>query len=183
MQRTAFPIDKLGACHRAELVLAAGDAGREMARAWPQPGGWLTGNAWRSGCSVLCSVAQPCLTLRDPMDYSPPGTSGHAIPQAAILEWVAMPSSRGSSPPGIKPRSPTLQADSLPSEPPGKPWRSGCTNAIGQTRVPALAGPQASFPQHWPASGPRTRGHCRREGRFSGREDSPLQPLKRFPNY
>ena len=32
-----------------------------------------------------------------------------------------MPSSRGSSQPGIKPRSPTLQMDSLLSEPPGKP--------------------------------------------------------------
>ena len=48
---------------------------------------------------MLCSVAQPCPTLRDPMDYSPPGSSGHAIPQATILEWVAMPSSRGSSAP------------------------------------------------------------------------------------
>ena len=43
------------------------------------------------------------------------------ILQATILEWVAMPSSRGSSQPGIEPRSPTLQADSLPAELPGKP--------------------------------------------------------------
>jgi len=41
--------------------------------------------------------------------------------QARILEWVAMPSSRGSPQPRIKPRSPALQADSLPSESPGKP--------------------------------------------------------------
>ena len=42
--------------------------------------------------------------------------------QARMLEWVAMPSSRGSSHPRIfEPWSPTLQADSLPSEPPGKP--------------------------------------------------------------
>ena len=40
--------------------------------------------------------------------------------QARILEWIAIPFSRGSSWPGIKPRSPALQADSLPSEPPGK---------------------------------------------------------------
>ena len=40
---------------------------------------------------------QSCLTLWDPMDCSPPGSSVHAIPQARILEWVAMPSSRGSS--------------------------------------------------------------------------------------
>ena len=39
--------------------------------------------------------------------------------QARILEWVAMPN------PGIEPRSSTLQADSLPSEPPEKPKNTG----------------------------------------------------------
>ena len=39
---------------------------------------------------------QSCLTLCDPTDCSPPG-SVHGILQARILEWVAMPSSRGSS--------------------------------------------------------------------------------------
>ena len=43
--------------------------------------------------------AQSCLTLCDPMDYSPPGSSVHGILQARILEWVAIPFSRGSSPP------------------------------------------------------------------------------------
>ena len=43
------------------------------------------------------------------------------ILQARTLEWVAMPSSRGLPNPRIEPRSPTLQVDSLPSEPPGKP--------------------------------------------------------------
>ena len=38
-------------------------------------------------------------TLWDPMDCSPPGASVHGILQARILEWVAMPSSRGSSQP------------------------------------------------------------------------------------
>ena len=38
-----------------------------------------------------------CLTLWDPMDWSLPGTSVHGILQTRILEWVAMPSSRGSS--------------------------------------------------------------------------------------
>ena len=42
-----------------------------------------------------------------------------------ILEWVAYPFSRGSSQPRIEPRSPTLQADSLPSEPQGKPKNTG----------------------------------------------------------
>ena len=49
--------------------------------------------------SVLCLVAQSCLTLCDLMDYSPPGSSVCEILQARILEWVAMPSSRGSTQP------------------------------------------------------------------------------------
>ena len=42
------------------------------------------------------SVAQSCWTLCDPMDCSPPGSSAHGSPQARVLEWVAMPSSRES---------------------------------------------------------------------------------------
>ena len=42
-------------------------------------------------------VAQSCLTLCDPMDCSPPGSSVHGILQARILEWVAIPFSRVSS--------------------------------------------------------------------------------------
>ena len=38
-----------------------------------------------------------CPTLCDPVDSSLPGSSVHRILQARILEWVAMPSSRGSS--------------------------------------------------------------------------------------
>ena len=40
---------------------------------------------------------QSCPTLFDPRDCSPPGSSVHGILQASILEWIAMPSSRGSS--------------------------------------------------------------------------------------
>ena len=42
-------------------------------------------------------VAQLCLTLCDPKDCSMPGSSVHGILQARILEWVAIPFSRGSS--------------------------------------------------------------------------------------
>ena len=42
-------------------------------------------------------VTQSCPTLCDPMDGSPPGSSVHGILQARILEWVAIPFSRGSS--------------------------------------------------------------------------------------
>ena len=43
------------------------------------------------------SFLSQCPTLCDPMHCRPPGTSVHGILQARILQWVAMPSSRGSS--------------------------------------------------------------------------------------
>ena len=79
-------------------------------------------------CLTYCLcvfVAQSCPTLCDRMDCSLPGSSVHGILQARILEWVAIPFSRGPSKfdPGIiKLRSATQQTDSLPSEPPGKAW-------------------------------------------------------------
>ena len=65
-----------------------------------------------------------CVSLCNPVDWSPPGSSIHGILQARTVEWVAISFSRGSSQLGIKPRSPALQADSLQSEPPGKPSSS-----------------------------------------------------------
>ena len=47
------------------------------------------------------------------------------ILQARILEWLPFPSPGDLPDLGIKPRSPTLQADSLPAEPPGKPKNTG----------------------------------------------------------
>ena len=47
------------------------------------------------------------------------------ILQARILEWVAMPSSRGLHNPELEPRSPVLQTDSLLPKPPGKPKNTG----------------------------------------------------------
>ena len=60
-------------------------------------------------------VTQLYSTLCDPMD-----SREHGILQARILEWLAFPSPGDLPNPGIKPMSPTLQADSLPSEPPGE---------------------------------------------------------------
>ena len=65
-----------------------------------------------SWAKVYVKFAQSCQTLCDPMDYTV-----HGILQARILEWVAIPFSRGSS----QPRSPTLSVDSLAAEPPEKP--------------------------------------------------------------
>ena len=56
-----------------------------------------------------------------PMDCSPPDTSVHGILQARILEWVSISLVGDLPDPGIEPESPTLQADSLLSEPPEKP--------------------------------------------------------------
>ena len=50
------------------------------------------------GCLVFFAKSLWSLTLCDPMVCSPPGSSVHEILQARILEWVAMPSSRRSSP-------------------------------------------------------------------------------------
>ena len=70
---------------------------------------------------LLCMCAkslQLCLTLCNPMDCSPPGSSVHGVLQARILEWVAIyPPPQDPPSSGIKPWSPALWADSLPSEP------------------------------------------------------------------
>ena len=67
---------------------------------------------------LMCVCAHSYLTLCDPMDCSPPGSSVHGIFQAQILEWVAIFSSRGFSPSRdqtpVSHTSPALQADSLP---------------------------------------------------------------------
>ena len=64
-------------------------------------------------------MLQSCLTLCDPMDLV------HGILQARILDWVAFPFSRDLPNSGIEPRSPTLEADSLPAEPQWKPKNTG----------------------------------------------------------
>ena len=78
-----------------------------------------------SVCFMCAKSLQWCLTLCNPMDCTLPGFSVHKISQARILEWVAMPFSRGSSPP----RDGThvslcflhWQGGSLTLIPPGKP--------------------------------------------------------------
>ena len=71
-----------------------------------------------SCCAYSLSRVQLFATLRTVAGQAP---LSMGILQARTLEWVAMPSSRGSFQPQIEPRSPALQADSLLSEPPGKP--------------------------------------------------------------
>ena len=81
-------------------------------------------------CIVCVLVTQSCLTLCDPTDCSPPGSSVHGILQARTLEWIAISSSRGSSQPRYRtpsPVSPALLVDSLLTQPPGKPLKCPVT--------------------------------------------------------
>ena len=116
-----------------------------------------------------CSVARSCLTLCNPMDCGPPGSSVHGLLQARILDrtaislsrgifltqgsnpgllhlfhWQEGSSSRGSSRPRIEPWYPTLQADSLPPEPSGNTPNAGGQSHRSCHRHPCL----------WPPAGP-----------------------------
>ena len=87
------------------------------------------------------------MTLCNPMDRSLPGFSVHGILQAGILEWVAMPSSRGSS----RPRDQTCIFCSscnaggfFTTEPPGKPFSNltrltGTNASLSHAREGALS--------------------------------------------
>ena len=98
----------------------------------PQEQGGRGRQARRGSASVpggFTAVVQSLSHVRlpfDPMDCSPPGSSVHGILRARRLEWAAISFSRDLPDPGIKPTSPALQADSLPSEPPGT--HQGCVH-------------------------------------------------------
>ena len=64
--------------------------------------------------------AQWCLTLCNPTDCSPPGSSDHGIFQARIIEWVAISSSRGSSRPRDQTYISRLVGRLFTPVPPGK---------------------------------------------------------------
>ena len=106
----------------------------------------------QSGCVVKVKVIQSCPALCDPMDYTVLG-----ILQARIQEWVAIPFSRGSS----QPRSPALQADSLPSELPGKP-----KDFVEWVAYPFSS--RSSRPRN------RTRISCIASGFFTNYQESPM---------
>ena len=75
----------------------------------------------QEGVKMKALATQSCPTLCDPMDCSLSDSPVHGILQAKILEWIPSP---GDLPdPEIELRSPTFQANSLPSEPPRSPSR------------------------------------------------------------
>ena len=70
---------------------------------------------------IMCMSAQSCLTLCDPKDCGPPGSSVHGILRARILEWVAISFSRGSSRPRDQTRVSCIAGGFFTTEPLGKP--------------------------------------------------------------
>ena len=77
---------------------------------------------------MLAAQSRP--TLCNPMDCSLPGSSVHGMLQARILEWVAMPLSKGSSSPWDRTWISHIVGRFLPSEPPGKPPHEGRQSQI-----------------------------------------------------
>ena len=80
---------------------------------------------WKKQTAGCVLVTQLCLTLCDPMDWEPGALQAPPSMKFSRQEyWSGLPfPSPGDLPdPGIEPRSPALQADSLPSDPPWKPY-------------------------------------------------------------
>ena len=71
--------------------------------------------------STVLSLPVMSDSLRHPWTAAHQAPQSMGILQASMLEWVAIPSSRDLPNPGIEPRSPALQVDSLVTEPSGKP--------------------------------------------------------------
>ena len=95
---------------------------------------------------VKVLVTQSCLTLCDPVDCSPPGSSVHGIPQARILEWAAIYFFRDLPNPETEVRSLALQAESLPIEPPV--WKS--LSCVRLSATPwTIQSMEFSRPEYW----------------------------------
>ena len=107
----------------------------------------------------VCSVAQLCPTLWDPLDCSPPGSSVRGILQARILEWVAISFFRGSSWPRdqtptsciscitpIGPQGLSWDVTSLIVAPDSQFWWRPCSAMLGHTCHRAAYSPHCT---HW----------------------------------
>ena len=94
--------------------------------------GWLSGTEWSStiDCSeVKWSIGRPVMsTLCNPVDCCPPGSLSMEFSRQEYWNGLPFPSPGGFPNWGMESRSPTFQADSLLSEPPGKPtcWAELC---------------------------------------------------------
>ena len=79
---------------------------------------WFPPLEYKLHACICDGSLQSCPALCNSMDCNPLGSSVHGISQAGILEWVVIPFTRGSSQCRDQTLVSTLQADSLPSEPP-----------------------------------------------------------------
>ena len=106
-------------------------------------GAWLMHHRTLSSISGLhplhacmhAKLLQSCPTLCDRMDCSPAGSSFHGILQARILEWTAMPSSRGSSWTRHLTYVSCTAGGFFTTEPPGKPSPTTCSQSILTKKV------------------------------------------------
>ena len=114
-----------------------------------------------AAAAAAAESLQSCPTLSDPMDCSPPGSSVPGILQARVLEWVAMPSSRGSS----QPRDQTL------------------TSSASAGTFPPLAPPRAKLPNGDQGSPVKRRDsvRIRKDPDNSFLEPKPLDGEGKYP--
>ena len=101
---------------------------------------WGNGIEKKPAVKQNCLVTQSCLTHSDPMDCSPPGFSVHGILQARILESVAMPSSRRSSPPRELPRKVGKDIALLWNQPEARTGTHGLTTSLSEVTEAGGAG-------------------------------------------
>ena len=89
------------------------------------------GHAGKGGaCFVCMCVLQACPTPCNPMNCNPPGSCPRGFPKQEYWSGLPVPSPGDFPDPGIEPRSPTLQADSLPSEPSPAQAHTRCSGNI-----------------------------------------------------
>ena len=103
---------------------------------------------WTQQRKEWLKVSQSCLTLWDSMDCSLPGSSVHGIFQARVLEWVAIPFSRGSFRPRDWTQVSCIAGDSLPADPAGKPKNTGVGSLSLLHRIFPTQGSKPGLP-HW----------------------------------
>ena len=88
-------------------------------------------NYQKAKAKVKVLVARSCPTVCNPMDCSPSGSSVHGVLQARMLEWVAIPFSRGSSGPRDQAQSSCIPGGFFTSEPSGKTKGHSKRNVMG----------------------------------------------------
>ena len=112
-------------------------------------------------CALYCT--QSCPALCDLVDCSPPGSSIHGNPPGKNTGVGSHALLQGNLPsPGIKPRSPTLQEDSLAAEPQAKPKNTGVGSLSLLQRIFPSQESNPGFP------------HCRQILYQLSRQESPI---------